>query len=196
MTSFKITFSALLICLLVVVKLKFLINIDGLELVTFLVVTYGIYFQFKYNLLLVIAFNFFVALIYGFGVWWLAYWYIWPFELLLVAFLTRFMIKSPSLTAIIVGLFGFSIWIFYFPLHWLVLGYNGAVGFVFPGIIVNLVEGSFNFIVCIILFIPIRKLFLTMFRLYEHRFKLILSDQSITYFQSLLKHQTLLKHEI
>ena len=159
MKTQEITFASLLVCILFAVKLKFLINIDGFELVTFTIATYGLYIKFKTNLIIVICFIFLTGIFYGFGIWWFAYWYIWPTELLLTLSLRKIIIKNNIIFGSWCGILGFSIWIFYFPLHLLTMGYAAAVGFVIPGIIVNSVEGAFNMLIGICLFYPLQRTF-------------------------------------
>jgi len=131
--------------------LAFLPNV---ELVSLLFILYTLSFGWRV-LFVVPVFILLEGTIYGFGLWWLMYLYAWP----LLVFVTWLFRRQESVWfwSILSGIFGLcfgalcSIPIFFIS--------GPAAGFAswVAGIPFDLVHGTANFVLCLILFVPLRK---------------------------------------
>ena len=130
--------------------LAFLPNV---ELVTLLFILYTLTFGRKV-LFVVPAFILLEGTIYGFGLWWVMYLYTWP----LLVFITWLFRKQESVLfwSVLSGVFGLMFGalcsIPYF------IGGGAAAGFAWwiAGIPYDILHCVANFIICLILFVPLR----------------------------------------
>lgn len=143
---------ALMAALLLAVKeaLAFLPNV---ELVSLLILLFGACFSFR----VLPAIAVFVALqgvLYGFGVWWFAYLYIW-FLLAGAGFLLlRFTQKALPL-ALLSGTFGL-IFGSLTAIPYFFIGGAGAVGaYIVAGLYFDLIHCAANFTLCLLLWKPL-----------------------------------------
>lgn len=131
--------------------LAFLPNV---ELVSFLIILYTLYFG-KRIFAVIPAFVLLEGTIYGFGLWWIMYLYVWP----LLAVFTLLLRKQDSvwvfstLSALFGLFFGALCAIPYIFLS----GIKGAFAWWVAGIPFDVVHCISNFILCLILFVPMRK---------------------------------------
>ena len=108
----KITRIALLGAILYVSKvaLDFLPNV---ELVSFLTILYTLVFGSE-TLLIILVFNMFQLIQWGFGVWWVSYLYTWPLLALLVLVIRKILVAAGGhqeefvLWAVVSGCFGLA----------------------------------------------------------------------------------------
>lgn len=140
--------------------LSFLPNI---ELVTFLIVIYTLIMQ-KKTLYIIAVFILLEGFLYGFGLWWFNYLYIW---FILYGIVTRFhKEQSPVLWAFIAGGFGISFGaLCSIPYFFIGLaggtirtGLQSAFAYFIAGIPFDIPHGIANFIITLILFKPIYKI--------------------------------------
>lgn len=130
--------------------LAFLPNV---ELVSLLIILYSLYLG-KRIFLVVPAFVLIEGCIYGFGLWWIMYLYTWP----LLAVLTMLFKKQDSVWfwSILSGVFG----LFYGALSaipYLFLGgFQTAFSWWIAGIPFDIIHCVSNFVLCLILFKPLR----------------------------------------
>ena len=130
--------------------LAFLPNV---ELVSLLIILYALYLG-KRVFLVVSAFVLIEGCIYGFGLWWIMYLYTWP----LLAVLTMLFKKQNSVWfwSILSGVFG----LFYGALSaipYLFLGgFQTAFSWWIAGIPFDIIHCVSNFVLCLILFKPLR----------------------------------------
>lgn len=147
--------SSLLIA--VQVALAFLPNI---ELVSLLIILFTLLYKRK-TLFIILVFVLLEGLIYGFGLWWLNYIYIW----FVLYFITRVFKKeqSPFLWAIISGIFGLTFGaicsVLYLIMGWfngsLITGFQSAIAYWITGIPFDIAHGISNFIIALFLFKPL-----------------------------------------
>jgi energy-coupling factor transport system substrate-specific component len=142
----------MMIALLEAVKhaLAFLPNV---ELVTLFVILFTLFFQWKI-LYVLAAFVLIEGCLYGFGIWWIMYLYIWP----LLALLTRLFCKNESVW----------FWSIFSAFYGLIFGALCAIPYFFvggikmaftwwvAGIPFDLIHCVSNFVLCLVLFIPLR----------------------------------------
>lgn len=131
--------------------LAFLPNV---ELVTLLFILYTLTFGWKV-LLVVPAFILLEGCIYGFGLWWIMYLYVWP----LLVLLTWLFRKEESVWfwCILSGAFGLAFGaLCAIPYY---IGGGAAAGFSWwvAGIPYDILHCISNFVLCMILFKPLRK---------------------------------------
>lgn len=130
--------------------LAFLPNV---ELVSLLIILYSLYLG-KRIFLVVPAFVLIEGCIYGFGLWWIMYLYTWP----LLAVLAMLFKKQNSVWfwSILSGMFG----LFYGALSeipYLFLGgFQTAFSWWIAGIPFDIIHCVSNFVLCLILFKPLR----------------------------------------
>lgn len=148
----NIALLGVMIAILEVAKnvLAFLPNV---ELVSLLIILYALYLG-KRVFLVVPAFVLIEGCIYGFGLWWIMYLYTWP----LLAVLAMLFKKQDSVWfwSILSGMFG----LFYGALSvipYLFLGgFQTAFSWWIAGIPFDIIHCVSNFVLCLILFKPLR----------------------------------------
>ncbi len=130
--------------------LSFLPNV---ELVTLLIILYTLYFGNKMPYVLA-AFVFLEGCWYGFGFWWIMYLYVWP----LLAGITYLLRRQRSVWvfSILSGAFGLMFGALCSLVYLFVGGPAAAFTWWVAGIPYDLIHGVSNFILCSILFYPLR----------------------------------------
>lgn len=163
-TTKDIALIGMMIALIEVCKavLSFAPNV---ELTTFWLIMFTLFFGRKI-VAVVPAFILVEGAIYGMNTWWIMYMYIWPL-LVLLAWLFR-KEESPIFWAIFSGIFGLCFGalcsLTYFAIGLFSGGLTAAVNTAFPwwiaGIPWDLVHCVSNFVLMLVLFVPVRRLFL------------------------------------
>lgn len=128
--------------------------IPNVELVSLLVILFTLFFE-KKIIYVLQAFILIEGLIYGFGVWWIMYLYAWP----LLAFVTWVFRKQESVWvfATLSGVFGLLFGALCSIPYFFIGGWNMGFSWWIAGIPYDLIHGVSNFIVCMVLFVPLRK---------------------------------------
>lgn len=130
--------------------LSFLPNV---ELVTLLIILYTLFFGYRI-FYAIFAFILIEGCLYGFGLWWFMYAYIWP----LLAGITYLFRKQQSIWfwSVISGVFG----LFYGALCSITYLFTGgpqtAFAWWIAGIPFDLIHCEANFVLCLVLFLPLR----------------------------------------
>lgn len=153
------------ILMVVQVVLGFLPNV---ELVSLLIIVYTLVLK-KKVIYVISIFIFLQGLMYGFGLWWINYLYIW-FILALITYIFR-KETTPIVWALISGFFGLafgtlcSIPYFFMGLSGGTIesGFNMAIAYIVSGIPFDLIHGISNFFVALALFNPLHKLINTFY---------------------------------
>ena len=130
--------------------------IPNVEIVTLLFIVYSIVFGTKKSLFISLIFTTTEILIYGFSTWLLVYYIIWPM-LILVTGLIKHKIKSEYGYASIGAIFGYTFGIFFAISE--SLFYGAAYGWAYwiKGIPFDLLHGTSNFIIILVLYKPIKE---------------------------------------
>lgn len=140
--------------------LRFIANV---EFVTLLIIIYTLIFR-KNTIYIIITFIAVQGLLYGFGLWWINYLYIW-FILFVIA--TIFKKETSAIVwALISGFFGLSFGaLCSIPYFFIGLssgklenGINSAIAYWINGIPFDIIHGVSNFIIALIFFKPLHKL--------------------------------------
>lgn len=146
---------SLLSALLIVVQvgLAFLPNI---ELVSLLIILYTLFFK-KKTLYIIYIFAILEGLIYGFGIWWFMYLYVWTILWGITCFFKEE--KNPVIWAFISGFFG----LFFGTLCSVPYFISGGVGlglsWIASGLMMDIIHGIGNFFVALLLFKPLHTAF-------------------------------------
>lgn len=152
-TTYDIARIGMMIAVLEVVK-RVLDSIPNVELVSFFIIIFTIYYGWK-TMIAVYAFVGIEFIFWGFGIWSICYLYVWAI-LVAVIMLAR---KKDSyiLYCIISGVYGLAFGALCAIVTIFIMGPAGALGWWIAGIPFDLIHGVSNFLVCLALFIPVRK---------------------------------------
>ena len=95
-------------------------------------------------------------LIYGISAWNLPYLYIW----LILFAAARLMRKMthPVSWALLSGVFGLLFGVLSLPSHWVMSGFAASLAWVISGIPYDILHCVGNFVIALVLFVPLRKL--------------------------------------
>ncbi len=131
------------------IALGFLPNI---ELVSLLIILYTLIFQWR-ALYIIYVFVAAEGLIYGFGLWFINYLYVWTVLFILVLLLRR--LQSAFLWAAVSGLYGLSFGALCSIPYFLTGGVASGFAYWVQGIPYDVLHGAGNFIVALILYKPL-----------------------------------------
>ena len=146
---------SLLAALLLVgqVALAFLPNI---EVVSILIIIYTLFFK-KKTLYVIYLFALLEGLIYGFGIWWIMYLYVWTI-LWGIAMLMQ-KEKSPFIWAFVSGFFGLAFGTLCSVPYFIIGGVSAGLASIVSGLMFDVTHGIGNFVVALVLFKPLNLLF-------------------------------------
>ncbi len=143
------------IMLAVIEAVKFSLSfIPGVEMVTLLFILYTLFFREKMVYVLP-AFCLLEGVMYGFGLWWFMYLYIWAI-LVFIVYLFRKK-QSVWFWSTLSGLFGLSFGLLCSPVYLVTGGINVAISWWIAGIPVDVIHGISNFLICLVLFNPLNR---------------------------------------
>lgn len=130
--------------------LSFLPNI---ELVTLLIILYTLFFGYRI-LYVILAFILIEGCLYGFGIWWAMYAYIWP----LLALLTHLFRKQDSVWfwSVFSGIYGLFFGALCAVSYFFIGGWRTAFAWWISGIPMDVVHCISNFVLCLVLFLPLK----------------------------------------
>jgi len=137
------------IMITVQVAFAFLPNI---ELVSLLIILYTLVLGRK-TLFIIYVFVILEGLLYGFGLWWFNYLYIWT-VLFLIVWLLR-SIRSPFLWAIVSGLYGLSFGALCSIPYFILSGIPTGFAYWIAGIPFDITHAISNFTITLVLFYPL-----------------------------------------
>lgn len=132
------------------ISLSFLPNV---ELVTLLIILYTLFFGWK-SIMAVFAFVGIECVVWGVGLWTVMYLYIWPLLVLLTLLLRRR--RSMWVFAVLSALFGLFFGALSALPYLFIGGVPMAVTWWIAGIPYDMVHCVSNFILCMVLFSPLR----------------------------------------
>ena len=128
--------------------------IPNVELVSLLVILFTLYFG-KKILFVIPAFILLEGCIYGFGLWWIMYLYVWP----LLALITYIMRKQESVWvwAIMSGSLALAVGALCSIPYIVLSGPKAAFAWWVSGIPFDILHCVSNFVLCMVLFKPLSK---------------------------------------
>lgn len=136
------------ILIIVQVGLSFLPNI---ELITTLIILYTLLFGRK-TLCIISAFVLVEGLIYGMGLWWFNYLYVWFILYAIVRLLRKN--QSPVVWAIVASAYGFSFGALCSIPYFITGGIPSGVAYWVAGIPFDVIHGISNFIIAFVAYLP------------------------------------------
>jgi len=162
LTVKELVLIALLSALLLVaqVGLAFLPNI---EVVSLLVILYTLFFK-KKTLYIIYIFALLEGLIYGFGIWWLMYLYVWTILWGITVLLKNE--KSPVIWAFISGFFGLFFGTLCSVPYFITGGVSMGISWIIAGLQMDIIHGISNFVVTLLLFQPLYTAFQKVYHLF------------------------------
>ncbi len=153
----KIVMIALYSASLVALKMA-LMWLPNVELVTFLMIIYGLTLPFDMTIMISFIFVLIEALIWGVGDWVIGYIWIWPLWVVLVYLMKPLLQERRYGWAIVSGLWGFLFGVLFALNHGLLYGFNYSFVYWLKGINFDLIHVISNYIVTLILFQPVLNL--------------------------------------
>ncbi|ALV23513.1 hypothetical protein ASO20_02540 [Mycoplasma sp. (ex Biomphalaria glabrata)] len=140
----RIALLGLSLGLLIIAKWRFFLDLPGTEIITGLFIIFAIVFSFLECILLIVAFNLLVLEMYGFGTWWVAYWWIWIIDVTFIKLGYKLFARG-TISLMFSALFlGFSINIDYFFSDLIFFNLPYAIVDSISGLITNVIEGVVN----------------------------------------------------
>ncbi len=159
-TAKDITMIGMMVAVIEVCKVV-LMSIPNVELTTFWIIMFSIFFG-NQIFLVIPVFILLEGTLFGFGLWWVMYLYVWP----LLAIISRLLRRMDSVWAwsILAGAFGLLYGFFcsfpYFVMGAVDGGFAAGLraGFTWfiAGIPFDLIHGAGNFVIMLILYRPVR----------------------------------------
>lgn len=98
------------------------------------------------------------CLLWGMGTWVIMYLYVWPILVAIVRLLQKMHVESVLAYSIASGAFGLLFGAFSSLTYVVIGGWSMGVSWWINGIPFDLIHGVSNFIICLVLFKPIRKI--------------------------------------
>lgn len=128
--------------------------LPNIEIVSLLIYIYTQIFQ-KKVFLIIYVFVFIEGCIYGFGLWWFGYLYIWSI-LAVVVLLQKKKRTSTLMTSIILGAYGLAFGFLYSLPYFFAGGWAAGFSYWVSGIPFDLLHCAGNIAVSLILYVPVR----------------------------------------
>ena len=162
LTIKELVLIALLAALLLVsqVGLAFLPNI---EVVSLLIILYTLFFK-KKTLYIIYIFALLEGLIYGFGIWWIMYLYVWTILWGITTLLEKE--KSSIIWAFISGFFGLFFGTLCSVPYFITGGVSMGLSWIASGLMMDIIHGVGNFVVALLLFKPLYAAFQKVYRIF------------------------------
>ena len=134
------------------VALRFLPNI---EVVSLFILLFTKHFK-KKTLYIIYIFVLVEGLIYGFGMWWLTYTYVWT----ILYFICKFVsdIENSFALAIVLAIYGLLFGTFCSLVYFVTLGPGGAISWIISGFTFDLMHCAGNFVTTLVLFKPLNNI--------------------------------------
>lgn len=156
-TTWELVLMALLTALLLVLQVA-LAAIPNVEMVSLLVVLYTLHFR-KKALAIIYVFVLCEGLIYGFGLWFVNYLYVWA--VLWGIAMACSQVKSPVMWALILALYGLGFGLLCALPYGVIGGVGMAWAYYISGIPFDLAHAGSNLVITLVLFKPLNTLFET-----------------------------------
>ena len=154
-TTRELVLLALLTALLLVLQVA-LSAIPNVEMVTLLIALYTLHYRHK-ALAIIYVFVLCEGLVYGFGIWFVNYLYVWA-ALWGLVMLVR-SIKSPVAWALILAMYGLCFGLLCAVPYLFIGGPGMAWAYFVSGIPFDIAHGLSNFAITLMLFTPLHRLF-------------------------------------
>lgn len=131
--------------------------IPNVEIVTLLFIVYTIVFGYKKTFFVSMIFATTEIFIYGFNTWLLVYYFIWPLLIVLTELMKK-RVKSEYGYAALGAIFGYAFGTFFAIAESLFYGTAYGLTYWIRGLLFDLLHGTSNFIIILILLNPLKNL--------------------------------------
>ena len=132
--------------------LKFaLMALPNIEAVTLMIIIFTLYIG-KKALLVVTAFSLVECIIWGFGLWSIGYFYVWPILVLIVLIFRKN--ENSFFWAIIAGFYGLFFGAFFAVIYIFTSGIEAAISYWISGIPFDIIHCVGNFVITLVAFKP------------------------------------------
>lgn len=132
--------------------LKFaLMALPNIEAVTLMIIIFTLYIG-KKAFLVVTAFSLVECIIWGFGLWSIGYFYIWPILVLIVLIFRKN--ENSFFWAIIAGFYGLFFGAFFAVIYIFTSGIEAAISYWISGIPFDIIHCVGNFVITLVAFKP------------------------------------------
>lgn len=129
-------------------------SLPNIELVSILVIVFTLILGTKIAYVLFI-FVLAEGLLYGFGLWWFCYIYVWGI-LAIFAYIFR-KNREPLFWALVSGVYGLLFGVLCSPVYFFTSGIGGMISWIASGLLFDVIHGVSNFIIALVLFKPLFK---------------------------------------
>ena len=151
----QITVLALLAAILVAQQVA-LAALPNVELVTMMIILATVHLGWK-TLLSVAVFVILEGFLYGFGIWWFNYLYVWPILVAIVMVLRPY--SHPVLWAMVAGIYGLLFGTLCSVPYFLTGGWAAGITYIIAGIPYDITHCIGNTVLTALLFYPLDKVF-------------------------------------
>lgn len=128
--------------------------VPGIEVVSLLFIIYTLFFE-KKMIYVLPAFCLLEGVLYGFGIWWFMYLYIWA---ILVGLTYVFKNKtSVWFWSVLSGVYGLLFGLLCCPIYFATGGAAMAISWWVSGLPIDIIHGISNFTICLLLFKPLNR---------------------------------------
>ena len=162
LTVKELVLIALLSAVLLVCQVGFAF-LPNIEVVSLLVILYTLFFK-KKTLYIIYIFALLEGLIYGFGIWWVMYLYVWTILWGITMLLKKE--KSPVIWAFISGFFGLFFGTLCSVPYFITGGVSMGLSWIIAGLQMDIIHGIGNFFVTLLLFQPLYTAFQKVYHLF------------------------------
>jgi energy-coupling factor transport system substrate-specific component len=128
--------------------------LPNIEPVSLLVVLFTIHFRSR-TVFMIYIFALLEGLLFGFGLWWFSYLYIWTILYVVAHFLRD--VKQPIVWAVILALYGLLFGTLTSPTTFITLGAEAGFAYIVSGFMFDLIHCASNFVLALLLFSPLDK---------------------------------------
>lgn len=146
-----ISIMGMMVAVLEIVKFAFM-SVPNIELVTLFIILFTLIIG-KKALVVVTAFSLIECFIWGFGLWSIGYFYVWPILVIITLIFKKS--KNPLVWAIIAGFYGLLFGAFFALTNLVVSGVEAAISFWMSGLLFDILHCISNFLVTLVMFKPL-----------------------------------------
>lgn len=141
------------ICAALMAALQFAVSgLPNIEPVTLLVILFTHHVK-KQTPYIIYVFVLLEGILFGFGMWWLAYLYVWIILYLIVRMIGNS--NSAFVWALVAGIFGLLFGVLCSVPYWFTMGPVGAAAWILSGFYFDLLHCAGNFVVVLLLWKPL-----------------------------------------
>ena len=151
----EITVLALLAAILIAQQVA-LAGLPKVELVTMMIILATVHLGWKV-LFSVAVFTVLEGFIYGFGIWWINWLYVWPILVAIVMFLRPY--SHPVLWAVLAGIYGLIFGVLCSVPYFVTGGWAAGIAYIIAGIPYDITHCIGNTVFTALLFYPLDKVF-------------------------------------